>query len=170
VDTSVLFDKTVLLLDVSRPGGLLSQGEFEAKRAWLRGWRAVPGDGARDAVVRGVRGVGVDAGGGEGGAGADAGAAGGGAVCVRSWGWVERGDGRLYWLAGRPAEARPFLEEVANDCGTLLFSGANTLASYQLGEVLSAGGQGRACGALPGGGGSVGVGEGVGTARAAAAR
>ena len=56
--------------------------------------------------------------------------------------------GRLYWLAGRPAEARPFLEEVANDCGTLLFPVRNTLASYQLGEVLAAlGDKAGACGA-----------------------
>jgi serine/threonine-protein kinase len=150
VDTSVLFDKTVLLLDVSRRAGLLSQGEFEGKReVWLRGVEkqypaTSPGtpwfvafaavastpEEARAAleqmpdprvVAPFVWGMGS------------------------GWGAVM---GRLYWLAGRPAEARPFLEEVANDCGTLLFPVRNTLASYQLGEVLSAlGDKAGACGA-----------------------
>jgi len=56
--------------------------------------------------------------------------------------------GRLYWLAGRYDDALPYLREVTRDCCTLKVPFRNTLASYQLGEVLSAKGDKEgACGA-----------------------
>ena len=152
VDMSVVFDKTVRFLDVSRRAGLLSPGEFEAKReAWLSGVpKQFPGTtpgtpwfAAFAAVARTPE---------------DARAAldrmpeprvvAPFVMSMAGWSAVM---GNLYWLSGRLPEARPHLQEAASDCGTLLTPMRNTLAMFQLGEVLSALGEKEgACGAYRG--------------------
>jgi tetratricopeptide (TPR) repeat protein len=149
LQATVMSDKAMELLDVSRRAGLLTPSAFEAERAaWLRGVEkeypgTAPGtewfvayaqvastpEEARAAldrmpdprVVAPFVPLGLE--------------------------WISV-MGRLYWLAGRYDDALPYLREVTRDCCTLKVPFRNTRASYQLGEVLSAKGDKEgACGA-----------------------